>query len=90
MKRRLIAQGAVSSQRYPQRPEKLELRAPLGATRLNLCECRHRPQRGSKTLRRQIFGHVTFMGAGSRDSRLLPLWDQTRVWLSIKLVSPVR
>ena len=27
-----------------------------------------------------ILAHVTFMGAGGKDSRLVPLWDQTRVW----------
>ena len=27
-----------------------------------------------------ILAHVTLTGAGSRDSRLLPIWDQTRVW----------
>ena len=27
-----------------------------------------------------ILAHVTFMGAGDKDSRLVPLWDQTRVW----------
>ena len=26
-----------------------------------------------------ILAHVTFTGAGSKDSRLYPLWDQTRV-----------
>ena len=75
MKRRLIAQGAVSSQRYPQRPEKLELRAPLGATPLNL-----RMQAQTAARYEDILAHVTLTGAGSRDSRLLPIWDQTRVW----------
>ena len=27
-----------------------------------------------------ILAHVTLTGAGSRNSRLLPIWDQTRVW----------
>ena len=27
-----------------------------------------------------ILAHVTFTGAGSKDSRLYPLWDQTRIW----------
>jgi hypothetical protein len=27
-----------------------------------------------------ILAHVTLTEAGSRDSRLLPIWDQTRVW----------
>ena len=77
MKRRLIAQGAVSSQRYPQRPEKLELRAPLGATPLDL-----RMQAQTAARFEDILAHVTLSltGAGSRDSRLLPIWDQTRVW----------
>ena len=35
------------------------------------------PQRGTMT---SILAHVTFTGTGSKDSRLYPLWDQTRVW----------
>ena len=27
-----------------------------------------------------ILAHVSFTGAGSKDSRLYPLWDQTRIW----------
>ena len=27
-----------------------------------------------------IQAHVSFTGTGSRDSRLYPLWDQTRIW----------
>ena len=27
-----------------------------------------------------VLAHVTFTGAGGKDSRLVPLWDQTRVW----------
>ena len=27
-----------------------------------------------------ILAHVTFKGAGKKGSRLVPLWDQTRVW----------
>ena len=26
-----------------------------------------------------VLAHVTFTGAGGKDSRLVPLWDQTRV-----------
>ena len=27
-----------------------------------------------------ILAHVTFTGTGSKDSRLYPFWDQTRMW----------
>ena len=27
-----------------------------------------------------VLAHVTFTGAGGKDSRLVPLWDQTRIW----------
>ena len=27
-----------------------------------------------------IFAHVTLAGTGGKGSRLVPLWDQTRVW----------
>jgi len=27
-----------------------------------------------------VFAHVTFTGTGGKDSRLVPLWDQTRIW----------
>jgi len=59
------------SQRYP---GQLELRAPLGATPLNL-------RMSAQTAARyeDILAHVTLTGAGSRDSRLLPIWDQTRI-----------
>jgi hypothetical protein len=67
-KRRLKA----LSQRYP---GQLELRAPLGATPLNL-----RMQAQTAARFEDILAHVTLTGAGSRDSRLLPIWDQTRVW----------
>ena len=60
------------SQRYP---GQLELRAPLGATPLNL-----RMQAQTAARYEDILAHVTLTGAGSRDSRLLPIWDQTRVW----------
>ena len=60
------------SQRYPGH---LELRAPLGATPLNL-----RMQAQTAARYEDILAHVTLTGAGSRDSRLLPIWDQTRVW----------
>jgi hypothetical protein len=60
------------SQRYP---GQLELRAPLGATPLNL-------RMSAQTAARyeDILAHVTLTGAGSRDSRLLPIWDQTRIY----------
>jgi hypothetical protein len=60
------------SQRYPGH---LELRAPLGATPLHL-----RMQAQTAARYEDILAHVTLTGAGSRDSRLLPIWDQTRVW----------
>ena len=61
-------------QRYP---GQLELRAPLGATPLDL-----RMQAQTAARFEDILAHVTLSltGAGSRDSRLLPIWDQTRVW----------
>jgi len=55
------------SQRYP---GQLELvRAPLGATPLNL-----RMQAQTAARYEDILAHVTLTGAGSRDSRLLPIW----------------
>ena len=60
------------SQRYP---GQLELRAPLRATPLNL-----RMQAQTAARYEDILAHVTLIGAGSRDSRLLPIWDQTRIW----------
>jgi hypothetical protein len=60
------------SQRYP---GQLELRAPLGGTPLNL-----RMQAQTAARYEDILAHVTLTGAGSRDSRLLPIWEQTRVW----------
>ena len=27
-----------------------------------------------------VLAHVTFTGTGGKNSRLVPLWDQTRVW----------
>ena len=60
------------SQRYP---GQLELRAPLGATPSSL-----RMQAQTAARFEDILAHVTLTGAGSRDSRLLPIWDQTRVW----------
>jgi hypothetical protein len=47
----------------------------LGATPLNL-----RMQAQTAARYEDILAHVTLTGAGSRDSRLLPIWDQTRVW----------
>ena len=56
-------------------PERAMVRAPLGATPLNL-----RMQAQTAARYEDILAHVTLTGAGSRDSRLLPIWDQTRVW----------
>ena len=67
-KRRLEA----LSRRYPAR---LELRVPHGATPVNL-----RMQALTAARFDDILAHVTFTGTGSRDSRLYPLWDQTRIW----------
>ena len=67
-KRRLEA----LSRRYP---AKLELRVPHGATPVNL-----RMQALTAARFDDILAHVTFTGTGSRDSRLYPLWDQTRIW----------
>ena len=67
-KRRLEA----LSRRYP---AKLELRVPQGATPVNL-----RMQALTAARFDDILAHVTFTGTGSRDSRLYPLWDQTRIW----------
>ena len=60
------------SRRYP---GKLELRAPQGATPITL-----RMQAQTAARFDDILAHVTFTGAGDKDSRLVPLWDQTRVW----------
>ena len=68
-KRRLEA----LSRRYP---AKLELRVPHGATPVNLRMQALTAARFDDIL----FAHVTFTGTGSRDSRLYPLWDQTRIW----------
>ena len=67
-KRRLEA----LSRRYP---GKLELRVPQGATPVTLCM-----QALTAARFDDILAHVTFTGTGSRDSRLYPLWDQTRIW----------
>ena len=67
-KRRLEA----LSRRYP---GKLELRAPQGATPVTL-----RMQALTAARFDDILAHVTFTGTGSKDSRLYPLWDQTRIW----------
>ena len=60
------------SRRYP---GKLELRAPQGATPITL-----RMQAQTAARFDDILAHVTFTGAGDKDSRLVPVWDQTRVW----------
>ena len=67
-KRRLEA----LSRRYP---GKLELSVPHGATPVTL-----RMQALAAARFDDILAHVTFTGAGSKDSRLYPLWDQTRIW----------
>ena len=67
-KRRLEA----LSRRYP---GKLELRAPQGATPVTL-----RMQALTAARFDDILAHVSFTGTGSKDSRLYPLWDQTRIW----------
>ena len=50
-------------------------RAPQGATPVNL-----RMQALTAARFEDILAHVSFTGAGSKDSRLYPLWDQTRIW----------
>ena len=56
-------------------PGKLELRAPQGATPVTL-----RMQALTAARFDDILAHVSFAGTGSKDSRLYPLWDQTRIW----------
>ena len=60
------------SRRYP---GKLELRAPQKATLITL-----RMQAQTAARFEDVFAHVTFTGTGGKDSRLVPLWDQTRIW----------
>ena len=60
------------SRRYP---GKLELRAPQGATPITL-----RMQAQTAARFDDVLAHVAFTGTGGKDSRLVPLWDQTRVW----------
>ena len=60
------------SRRYP---GKLELRAPQGATPITL-----RMQAQTAARFEDVLAHVTFTGTGGKDSRLVPLWDQTRIW----------
>ena len=55
--------------------DKLELRAPQGATPVTL-----RMQALTAARFDDILAHVSFTGTGSKDSRLYPLWDQTRIW----------
>jgi hypothetical protein len=52
-----------------------KLRAPLGDAFKSL-----RMQGQTAARFEDILAYVTLTGAGSRDSRLLPIWDQTRVW----------
>ena len=47
---------------------------PRGATPVNL-----RMQALTAARFDDILAHITFTGTGSRDSRLYPLWDQTRI-----------
>ena len=63
------------SRRYP---GKLELRAPQGATPITLCM-----QAQTAARFEDVLAHVTFTGAGSKGSRLVSLWDQTRVSASL-------
>ena len=60
------------SRRYP---GELELRAPQKATLITL-----RMQAQTAARFEDVFAHVTFTGTGGKDSRLVPLWDQTRIW----------
>ena len=54
---------------------KLELRAPQGATPITL-----RMQAQTAARFEDVLAHVTFTGTGGKNSRLVPLWDQTREW----------
>ena len=56
-------------------PGKLELRAPQKATPITL-----RMQAQTAARFEDVSAHVTFTGTGGKDSRLVPLWDQTRIW----------
>ena len=49
--------------------------APRGHTPVNL-----RMQALTAARFDDILAHVSFTGTGSKDSRLYPLWDQTRIW----------
>ena len=60
------------SRRYP---GKLELRAPQGATPTTL-----RVQAQTASRFEDVLAHVTFAGMCGKNSRLIPLWDQTRTW----------
>jgi hypothetical protein len=53
---------------------------PRGATRPRLSSVNLRMQALTAARFDDILAHVTFTGTGSRDSRLYPLWDQTRIW----------
>eukprot|EP00964_Phaeocystis_antarctica_P039130 scaffold22379_cov60-Phaeocystis_antarctica.AAC.3 len=50
-------------------------KAPQGATPTTL---RMKAQTAARY--EDIFAHVTLAGTGGKGSRLVPLWDQTRVW----------
>ena len=52
----------------------MELRVPQGATPVTL-----RMQALTAARFDDILAHVTFTGTGSKDSRLYPFWDQTRM-----------
>ena len=67
-----VCQPSPNIRRYP---GKLELRAPQGATPVTL-----RMQALTAARFDDVLAHVSFMGTGSEDSRLYPLWDQTRIW----------
>ena len=51
------------------------MRAPQKATPITL-----RMQAQTAARFEDVSAHVTFTGTGGKDSRLVPLWDQTRIW----------
>ena len=61
---------------------RLELRhARLRASRTNMYpKGPPNPAHANRRRFEDVLAHVTFTGAGGKDSRLVPLWDQTRVW----------
>jgi hypothetical protein len=63
-------------------PGKLELRAPLAASASGPLFKRPNAGADRSAVRRhpRRTSHLHRGGYFSRDNRLLPLWDQTRVW----------